>query len=319
MEYLNLRTYDSSEIKVSRIVMGSAMSMGGLPNDEIYKLYDYYIEQGGNCIDTARAYREGKCEQIVADYIQSRNLKDQIVLSTKGGHPTQDTEGRSGPSRLSREDITGDLETSLRVLGTDHVDLYWIHKDDPALSVEGIIDTVNVIITQGKVRRVGCSNWSVERIAMANKYAKESGQHGFSMSQIGWCLAATDSKFFTQFGSLMMSDSAYDWYYKNDMPVFAFSSQAQGFFARVASGGLKSLPPFLVEQYGSEDNMKRLEKVKKMAQERGVSISAIGLSYLVYNKLPCVAIIGAENLEMLKQSLESTTLHLSAEAADALY
>ena len=82
-------------------------------------------------------------------------------------------------SRVSRQEILSDLETSLKTLGVDYVDMYWIHKDDENHPIEDIVDTINVIIKQGKARRIGASNFTMERMAAANKYAQESDQYGF--------------------------------------------------------------------------------------------------------------------------------------------
>ncbi|MBD5393155.1 MAG: aldo/keto reductase [Lachnospiraceae bacterium] len=316
MNYIDLPAYDGSMIHVSRIGMGSTMSMERLTTEEKYRLYDYYLEQGGNCIDTARAYSDGHAEEMVGAYLKARKNRDRVIISTKGGHPTWENPEKS---RVKREDILGDLETSLRILGTDYADIYWIHKDDESHPIEDIVDTINIIIKQGKARRIGASNFTMERMIAANKYARESGQYGFAASQIQWSLAATEDKYFEQYGSLVMTPERYDYYLENDIPVFAFSSQAQGFFSRVAVQGLEAMPEELRRQYGSEDNMKRLELLKIYAKEHNCSISAPSLGYLINNKLNCVALIGAESIEMLAQSLEAADLQMTAEEADALY
>lgn len=316
MNYIDLPAYDGSTIHVSRIGMGSTMSMERLTTEEKYRLYDYYLEQGGNCIDTARAYSNGRAEEMVGAYLQASKNRDKVIISTKGGHPTWENPEKS---RVNREDILEDLETSLRMLGTDYVDIYWIHKDDENHSIEDIVDTVNIIIKQGKARCIGASNFTVERIAAANKYAKETGQFGFAASQIQWSLAATEDQYFKQYGSLVMTPERYYFYLENNIPVFAFSSQAQGFFARVAAQGLDAMPEELRRQYGSEDNMKRLELLRIYAKEHDCSISAISLGYLIHNKLNCVALIGAESIDMLAQSLEAANLQMTTVEADALY
>lgn len=316
MNYIDLTAYDGSVIHISRIGMGSTMSMERLTTEEKYRIYDYYFEQGGNCLDTARAYSDGKAEEMVGAYLRIRKNRNQVIISTKGGHPTWE---HPEISRTKRQDILGDLETSLKILGTDYVDIYWIHKDDETHPIEDIVDTINIIIKQGKARCIGASNFTVERMAAANKYAKESGQFGFSASQIQWSLASTEDQYFKQHGSLVMTSERYNYYLANNIPVFAFSSQAQGFFPRVAAQGLDMLPEELRIQYGSESNMKRLALLKEYAIKHNCSISAPALGYLINNKLPCVALVGAESVEMLAQSLEAAGLYMTPEEADALY
>lgn len=136
-----------------------------------------------------------------------------------------------------------DLELSLSQLQTDYIDLFWIHNDDVTKPVSEIIDAVNEVIKTGKVRAVGCSNWSIERIEAANNYAKEAGLYGFFANQIQWSLARVETDDYKKaFNALVMDDESYDWYVKNDVAVFAFSSVAQGFFSIAAKGGLEALP-----------------------------------------------------------------------------
>ena len=316
MQYAFLKAADGSEVKVSRIAIGSTMHMEALTTAEKHAIYDCYRDYGGNCIDTARFYGGGHSEEMVGEYLRSRGCRNEMVISTKGGSPTEDA---PDVGRGSREDIMSDLETSLRVLGTDHVDIYWIHKDDTSRPVEEILETANLILKQGKARIIGVSNFQNDRIEAARQYAKEHGLTPFGGSQIQWSLAATEDKYFEQFTSLVMTPERYAYYMKNDMFVFAFSAQAQGFFARLAAGGRESIPGFLWEQFGSDDNLKRLGRVKAYAREHGCSVAAPCLAYLMNNRLPCVPIIGADNAAMLRESMEAAELTMTADEADALF
>lgn len=316
MKYINLATNDGGEIRVSRIAMGSTMKMEMLTTKEKHSLYDYFIDHGGNCIDTARYYSSGKAELMVGEYLESRKNRNQLIISTKGGHPSDSFPQKN---RLSRKEILGDLETSLKLLGTDYVDIYWIHKDDPDYPIEDLIETCNEIVRQGKARIIGCSNFQSERIAAAKDYADSNNMVSFSLSQIQWSLASTEDKYFAQFGSIVMTPERYDFYSENNIGVFAFSSQAQGFFAKIAKKGLQSLPTHLIEQFGSEANMLRLEKLKAFCEEKDCTVSAASLAYLINNKLPCVAIIGARTEEMLSESLKAVDVAMTPDEADRMF
>ena len=316
MKYIDIPAADGSAMHISRIAMGSTMKMEMLTTEEKHRLYDFFVEQGGNCLDTARYYSGGRAETMIGDYLSARKNRDKLIICTKGGHPSDDAPDKS---RLSRKEILGDLETSLKELSTDYVDIFWIHKDDPAYPIEDLIDTCNEIVKQGKARKIGCSNFVTPRIAAANAYASANGLIGFTSSQIQWSLAASDDRHFAQFGSIVMTPERYDYYLKHDIPVFSFSSQAQGFFSKVEKNGLESLPPHLAEQYGSEENMKRLENLKTFCNEKGCSIASASLAYLLNNKLPCVAIIGARSEEMLADSLAAVDVTMTAEQADDLF
>ena len=314
MKYFELKGKEQT-LHVSKLAIGSAMKMSMLSNEEVFEIFDIFLDAGGNCIDTARAYFDGRSEEMIGQYMKLRGNRDKIVLATKGCHPGH---GASAP-RLSRKDMEDDLNASLKALGTDHVDIYWIHKDDPSVPVEGVIDGINALIRSGKAGIVGCSNWHVDRIEKANAYAQETGQEGFAMSQIQWTLGESDEEKFKQFTAVLMDDASYDWYLANGMPVFSFSPQAQGFFSQAAKLGVENLEERMRYCYASEKNLKRLESVKALAQERGVPISVPVLAYLLNNKLPCIPVFGATTKAMVYETLQAVDFKMTAEEADRLW
>lgn len=315
MKYLDLQGYQDS-IRTSRIAMGSAMGMMRLQKEEVWRIFDRYLDLGGNCLDTARAYGDGRCEDMVGEYLRASGKRSQIVISTKGCHPIG---GDDGPSRLSWEYLDSDINASLKSLSTDCIDIYWIHKDDESLPVEPIVDNINRIIKAGKVRFVGCSNWHIDRIQAANAYAKASGQQGFLGSQIQWSFSSTKEEYFKEHGSVVMTDESYNWYLEQNMPVFAFSSQASGFCAKLRSMGFEALPPHLQKFYGSPENLERYERALKVAKEQNIPIAAPVVAYITNNRLPGVAIIGATKLAQLDESMLGGELDLTAEQVDWMY
>lgn len=314
MKYFDLNA-NGETLHVSKLAIGSAMKMGMLSNKEVFEIFDIFLDGGGNCIDTARAYFDGRSEEMVGQYMKLRGNRDKIVLATKGCHPGHSAAGH----RLTQKDMEDDLNASLKALGTDHVDIYWIHKDDSTVPVEGIVDGINALIASGKVGAVGCSNWHVDRIEAANRYAKESGQQGFGMSQIQWTLGESDEEKFKQFTAVLMTDDSYDWYLKNNMPIFSFSPQAQGFFSKAAKFGVENLDERMRYCYASPANLKRLERVMLLAKERNVPVSVPVLAYLLNNKLPCIPVFGATSKEMVYETLQAADFEMTAQEADALW
>lgn len=112
----------------------------------------------------------------------------------------------------------------------------------------------------------GCSNWHSERIEQANKYAEQKGLCGFSSSQIQWSLAHTTE----DFDIVIMDQKEYEYYLNSSRPIFAYASQAQGFFPKVAKGGLEALSKKTRNRFGCEDNLKRLEVLKAFAINHGI-------------------------------------------------
>jgi aryl-alcohol dehydrogenase-like predicted oxidoreductase len=313
MKYLEVKSA-GKHFNISKLSLGTAKYGNSVNQKDAYSFLNIFTEAGGNCIDTARSYSGGKSEEIIGQWIKTHNNRSSIILSTKGGDMAPD-----GRRRLSAEDIKSDFEKSLEALQTGYIDLYWIHKDDIDRHVEEIIDTINAVFIKGSIGILGCSNWHVERIARANEYAEKNGLQGFSISQIEWNLARTDEILFKKHGAVVMSEPEYKWYYEHNMPLFAFGSQARGFFSKVASMGLENIDEESRKNYGFPDNIQRFERVKKYAEKHNMPISRIALGYLIFNKLPNVAIIGSSNKDQLNDSLSAINLDMTEQEADYLF
>ncbi len=314
MKYLDLKAYKES-FNVSKFAFGTGSAMKELTKEEYFKLFDIFAEAGGNCLDTAPGYCGGRSEAYIGEWMKARANRDKIVVSTKACHAFA-----GEPSRLSQKDMEDDLNLSLKQMQTDYIDMFWIHNDDFNWPVGEIIESVNAVIKTGKVRAVGCSNWTIERIEAANAYAKEHGLGGFLANQVQWSLARVEGdEYKNAYGALVMDEKAYDWYYRNMMPIFAFSSLAQGFFAIAAAGGIDSLPESVRRYFMTPDNLTRLERVKAYMQKHSVPSSAPVLGYLINNKLPGVALMSAQTPEILEEALLAADTDMTAEEADALF
>lgn len=315
MKYLKIQSYNS-ELEVARISIGTSSRISSLSDEEVFRLFDIYFDAGGNCIDSARGYYGGKSEELIGRWQISRGIRNRILLCTKAGNSLNP--GVDSTPRLSYPDLEDDLNGTLKAFRTDCIDIFWLHRDDPSLPVEEIMESVNKFIKAGKVRMVGCSNWVPERIEAANNFAKENGMGGFLASQIRWSLAFPGADLSGE-GLPNMDSDAYDWYAKHNFPVFAFSSQAMGFFAKAAAGGLESLSDYLRGTYITPDNLKRLENVKRYAAEHNTTVTAASLGYLLCNKVPSVAIITSKSPEQLQESLGAIDVEMTPEEADSLF
>lgn len=310
MRYLTVQGKNDA-LLISKIAIGTD-KFTAISENEAFSLLDIYAEAGGNCVDTARIYCGGESEKIVGRWLKEHG-RGNIALCTKGCHPPLD---HMEKSRLTPADMRRDIEESLRALQTETIDLYWVHRDDPSIPAGEIIEGLNRFIREGKIRLIGCSNWKSERIAEANAYAEKAGLSGFVSSQIQWSLAQTREEIYQDVGIVIMNPQEYGWYLEKQMPVFAYASQAQGFFSKMAAG--KELSEKTRARFYSEENLERLERVEALAEERKVSVAAAALAYLYYNKLPTVSVIGSKTEAQLRESLETAGLVLTAEEADAL-
>jgi aryl-alcohol dehydrogenase-like predicted oxidoreductase len=315
MKYIKLGA-DGVSFDIAKLVMGTDTIAQRLSDADFFRLLDYYTENGGNCIDTARVYSGGLSEEAVGRWFSSRGNRNGVVLSTKGCHPPVDN---MPTSRLSRADMQYDLDLSLKALKTDHVDIYWLHRDDVDIPAGQIIEDINSFVTAGKIRLLGCSNWQTWRIEQANKYARAAGLQGFCTSQLQWSLGYTYEEVYDDYGNAFMDDEAYKWYLEKAMPVFAYGPQAQGFFAKLEKAGVYGVPTRILKRYYTPSNLKRLERAQEYAKKYGVPLSAAVLGYITCNRLPAAAIIGCKNIDQLIESLRAGDLDFGSDEADILY
>jgi aryl-alcohol dehydrogenase-like predicted oxidoreductase len=170
MEYTTL---GRSGLHVSQACLGAMMfeegETGKCNEEESRRIIDHFLDAGGNFIDTADVYSWHESEAIVGRAIASR--RDDVVLATKGFYPQS-----AGPNHggLGRKHLTLALEASLRSLGTDYIDLYQCHSTDSDTPVEEIMATLHGFVQSGKVRYVGCSNWSASLIVEAQWAAADA-------------------------------------------------------------------------------------------------------------------------------------------------
>ncbi|HOQ06841.1 MAG TPA: aldo/keto reductase [Clostridiales bacterium] len=312
----------SDTLSVSKIVLGTDYFGTSVSEEDAFRLMDIYADAGGNCIDTARVYAswmpggEGASERTVGKWLKSRKNRDRIILSTKGGHPELDSMTRG---RLSRKELEGDLDESLRTLGVDYIDIYWLHRDDTSRPVEDIMETLHTFVARGKVRAIGCSNWKSVRIEEANRVAADSGTEAFCASQIQWSLAASTPELHGDTTLVCMDGTEYKWYMENDFPVFAYSAQAKGFFSKAAAMGVESLGGKALARFASPENIARLERVMEYAQRRGLSPTAVALAYITCNRVPAAAIVGCKKEEHLLDTLTAADADIPSADADWLY
>jgi aryl-alcohol dehydrogenase-like predicted oxidoreductase len=171
---MNYITLFSGGPEVSKLCLGTGRFGAGLPREEALKQLDLFFDRGGNFVDTARVYADwvpgghGASESTVGAWLKKRKLRNRVIISSKGAHPDLKTMHipRMGPA-----DVRFDLEESLRALGTDYIDLYFLHRDDPSRPVGEILDMLESFRKEGKIRHYGCSNWTLNRIEEADKAA----------------------------------------------------------------------------------------------------------------------------------------------------
>ncbi len=172
---------NKTDLTVSEICLGADHFTTVGDKNTAFALLDRFVAVGGNFVDTANLYARdytvgiSRSEELLGEYRKARPGVE-LVIATKGAHHDITTK----ESRVTRACIAGDLDESLRTLGLDHIDFYWLHRDNSAIPVEEIVDMMEEFVKAGKIRFYGGSNYTLERIRQADAYAKAHGLQGFS-------------------------------------------------------------------------------------------------------------------------------------------
>ena len=304
---------------ISVLALGTQAFGTSITVEESFKMMDLYVELGGNFLDTARLYGyfaenvQGISETVIGWWMKARGNREQMVIGTKGAHPPM---SNMKESRLDRESIRGDIEASLRALDTDYVDIYWLHRDDENRPVEEILCTLNELIKEGKTRLIGASNWSLERLQEAEKVAKEKGLCAFSAVQPQWSLARQEV--LEDATLVRMNEAEYAWHVQNGLPVVPFTSQAKGFYYKLAQGGEEALSKKAKERFLSPRNMRSYEILRAISERTGYSVGALSIAYLTSQPFPVCPIVGFSSLQQAQSMREAGEILLDAADVAAL-
>lgn len=304
----------SSSIALGSVPFGSSMN-----EEDSFAIMDAYVSQGGNMIDTAEVYANwlpgGKSisEITIGKWMKSRQNRNRLVVTTKGAHPDLST---MEITRLSRREITEDVEGSLSRLQVDTIDLYWLHRDDPNRDAGEIIETLNDLVREGKIRYFSCSNWTTDRIQEAQHYAASHQLQPFSANQPMWSLASIDHTQIKDPTLVAMDEKMLHFHRETGLTAIPYSSQAQGLFTKLAEGRLTF--DSVSSMYRSESNQKRFQKVLTLAAEKGITVSQVVLAYMLSHPFPTIPIIGCRSQDQLEDSLKADAVRLTEEEMEFL-
>lgn len=311
MEYLQI---DGIKRPISKIAFGCAIEPM-LAGENVNELLDACVEMGITTFDTAETY--GLSEVSLGNWMRSRNNREELVIISKGCHPYH------GMDRVNPKELIKDIEQSFERLGTDYIDIYFLHRDDLKIEVGTMVEILNEYHKKGKIGAFGGSNWTHERIEQANAYAKAHDLVPFTVSSPYFGLANQISDpFGGGAGCVSIAGPANrkvrEWYIKNDIPVFAYSSLGRGFF----SGKVKSdrpneakdvLDEFAMKGYAYPENFERLRRAETLAGDKQCTVAQIALAWALAQPLKTVLLASARSAERMKQNLKAFDLELTKE------
>ncbi|KTR38384.1 oxidoreductase [Curtobacterium oceanosedimentum] len=284
--------------RMSRLVMG----VDNQPDlAHASAIFDMFVEQGGNVFDTGYIYGGGVLEGRLGRWIQNRGIRDDVVVITKGAHTPY----------CDPESLTRQLLESLDRQGTDHADIYMMHRDNPAVPVGEFVDVLDEHRRAGRIRVFGGSNWTPARFDEANAYAAANGRHGFEVLSNHFGLAEAYDVPWD--GCEHATDPASKrWLEERQVPLLPWSSQARGFFTGRAAPGDTS-DAELVRCYYSDDNFERLRRARELGEQYGVPATAIALAYVLHQPFPTFPLFGPRTIAEARSSMTGLSVELSPE------
>ncbi|MGH4035583.1 aldo/keto reductase [Actinomycetota bacterium Odt1-20B] len=300
----SLRTLGSSGLEVFPLSLGGNVFGWTADEAQSFAVLDAYTAAGGNFIDTADAYsawvegnKGGESETVIGNWLRARGRRDDVVIATKvSRHPEY--------LGLRADTIKAAADASLRRLGTDYIDLYYTHYDDPDVPVEEIIGTLDELVTAGKVREIAASNISPERLQEFLDFSDREGLARYVALQPHYNLVSRD----TYEGPLQEVAS------RAGLAAVPYWALASGFLTG------KYRPGTTVESQraagagkhvGTERGTKVLAALDEIALDRGAEVATVALAWLAARPTVAAPIASARTVEQLPALLAVADLELT--------
>jgi aryl-alcohol dehydrogenase-like predicted oxidoreductase len=305
---MRYRLLGPSGLRVSELFLG-AMTFGdqggvGAPPEECRRMLDAYADAGGNVIDTAINYRGGASEEIVGTLLAGR--RDKFVVSTKYTVSRDPSDPNAAGNH--RKNLMLSLETSLRRLRTEYIDLYWVHMWDAHTPVEETLRALDEVVRSGKVLYVGISDAPAWVIAQANTLAQWRGWSSFVALQAPYSLLQRDIE-----RELLPMAEAFG------MTVAVWSPLAGGILSgKFTRPGGPEPGTRLSAQALTEQDRAVAQAVQKIADELGATPSQVAIAWTMTKSSAVIPLLGARRLAQLVSNLGALEVALPAEAVARL-
>lgn len=303
------RKLGKSELLVSTLMFGGNVFGWTIDEKESFKILDSFVDAGFNFIDTADTYsrwvpgnKGGESETIIGNWMKKTGKRKEVLIATKLGGDVG-----KGKKDLSAQYVKEASEASLKRLQTDHIDLYQTHYDDLDTPVEETMTALNELIKEGKVRYIGASNLSAERIKASNEFARKNNLQPYISLQPLYNLYDRQ-KFEHEYLKLVTEE---------DLAVLPYYALASGFLSgkyRNENDLQKSARgEGIGKKYLNERGYTILSAMDKIAAEQKVPLSEIAIAWLLQKPFITSAIVSATNEKQLQELINATNLKLTNE------
>jgi aryl-alcohol dehydrogenase-like predicted oxidoreductase len=320
---MELRRLGRSGLQVSALSLG-AMTFGDSQtfmkgvtstDDEARRVFDRAVDAGMNLVDTANVYSEGRSEELTGQWI--RGKRDRVLLATKCRFPVGfGVTGKPGPhdQGLSRKAILDACEASLRRLGTDVIDLYQVHMQDTQVPIDETLRALDDLVTAGKVRYVGCSNYTAYRLVESLFTAEKLRTHRYESVQLQWSLAVRGAE-----REVIPACRAFG------VGTLVWSPLARGFLSGKYRRNEPAPPGTRLESwqdtfkaYNNDRLWNVVEQLGKVAQRRETTHAAVALAWLLAKPEVSTIIVGARTVAQLDDNLRALEVKLTADEVKEL-
>jgi aryl-alcohol dehydrogenase-like predicted oxidoreductase len=304
------RTLGNSDLTVRPLCLGGNVFGWTIDEPTSFQILDAFLAAGFNFIDTADVYSKwkpgntgGESETVLGNWMKARNNRAQVILATKVGMEMPDTNPLGGGKGLSKNYILKEAEASLKRLQTDYIDLYQSHQDDPATPIEETLDAYQTLIQQGKVRVIGASNYTGERLAHALTLAEQKKLPRYDVLQPHYNLVERH-----EFESTLRPVCL-----QHNVGVIPYFSLASGFLTgkyRSEADLQKSARGKSAQKYLNPKGLRVLDALDAVAKRHHATPAQVALAWLSAQPTIVAPIASATRLDQLHDLIASTTLLL---------
>jgi aryl-alcohol dehydrogenase-like predicted oxidoreductase len=305
------RKLGTSEVEVSALCFGTDLIGSKIDRERSFRLLDVFRESGGTFMDTGNFYaawlpgcKGGESESTIGAWMKERGSRNQMAVATKLGF---DYPG--SPGGLTAEELERECEKSLKRLGTDRLDLYYAHRDDPETPLEETMEAFDRLIRTGKVRAIGASNLRAWRIAEANAVASDHEWARYSAVQ------QRHTYFRPRHGAdfgpqIAINDDLKSYCAARDITMIAYSALLQGSYTRQD----RPVPA----QYAGPDADERLEALQSVANETGATLNQVVIAWMRQSDPPVLPIIAGSQPAQVTENIRALQVTLTADQVQRL-
>ena len=307
------RQLGKTDLQIYPVVFGGNVFGWTIDEKKSFEILNHFAEAGFNSIDTADVYSRwapgnlgGESEAIIGKWMKEKKNRHDMIVGTKVGSDMGD--GRKG---LRKGYILKAVEESLKRLQTDYIDLYQTHFDDESVPVQETLEAYDQLVRQGKVRWIGTSNMSVDRIRESLHTSSEKGLPRYQTLQPHYNLYAREN-YETHLEPVA---------HANNLGVITYYALESGFLSgkyRKRADIIKSPRGGKMENYLNERGMRILQALDEVAEDYTTTQAAVALAWLIHRPSVTAPIVSATNLEQLQSIIEAPQLNLDAIAMGIL-